>query len=134
MTAVSLGGMALRVSAEVVAAVGAEGTASPLWTDIEADNYAKRAHFMAGIDRLSARLDDQIRVLKARRAGMTTDLKDWDLAFQEVLVSRTYLTGCMNDLAKATTPEAWAGAKDKVAVAWKRSQVAVDKMNGTVTS
>jgi hypothetical protein len=134
MAAASLGGLASRASAEVVAAVDGEGTATPVWTDIETDTYDKRAHFTAGINRLSARLDDQIRVLKAKRAGMTTDLKDWDLAFQEVEESRTYLTGCMNDLAKATTPETWADAKEKVGVAWKRSQVAVDKMNGTVTS
>jgi arginase family enzyme len=134
MVAASLGGAASRVSAEVVAAVDAEGTATPVWTDIETDTYDKRAHFTAGVNRLSARLDDQIRVLKAKRAGMTTDLKDWDLAFKEVEESRTYLTGCMNDLDKATAPETWADAKDKVGVAWKRSQVAVDKMNGTVTS
>jgi hypothetical protein len=129
-----LGGPAPRAGAEVVAAVDQEGTATPLWTDIQADTYETRAHFTAGINRLSAKLDDEIRILKAKRAGMTTDFKDWDLAFKEVEESRTYLTGMINDLAKTTTPETWADAKDKVGDAWKRSQVAVDKMNATVTS
>jgi hypothetical protein len=127
-------GLASRARAEVVAAVAQEGTATPLWTDIQTDTYDQRAHFAAGINRLSARLDEQIRVLKAKRAGMTVDLKDWDLAFKEVEESRTYLTGMMSDLAKTTTPETWADAKEKVGDAWKRSQVAVDKMNTTITS
>lgn len=131
---VSVAGLATRSSAEVVAAVAQEGTATPLWTDIQSDTYEQRAHFSAGINRLSARLDEQIRVLKAKRAGMTTDLKDWDLAFKEVEESRTYLTGMMTDLDKTTTPETWADAKEKVGDAWKRSQLAVDRMNTTVTS
>jgi ABC-type uncharacterized transport system involved in gliding motility auxiliary subunit len=126
--------LATRAYAEVVAAVAQEGTATPLWTDIQPDTYVQRAHFAAGIRRLSARLDEQIRVLKAKRAGMTTDLKDWDLAFKEVEESRTYLTGMMNELEKTTTPETWADAKEKVGDAWKRSQLAVDKMNTTITS
>jgi hypothetical protein len=129
-----IAGAAPRAHSEVVAAVPEDGTASPVWTDIESDTYDQRAHFTAGINRLSAKLDDQIRILKAKRAAMTTDTKDWDLAFQEVEASRTYLTGTMNDLAKADTPETWLDAKGKVAVAWKRSQAAVDKMNATVTS
>jgi hypothetical protein len=127
-------GIATRAGAEVVSAVAEEGTATPVWTDIQTDTYDQRAHFAAGINRLSAKLDDQIRVLKAKRAGMTTDLKDWDLAFKEVEESRSYLTSCMSDLAKTTTPETWADAKDKVGEAWKRSQIAVDKMNATVTN
>ncbi len=131
---VCVAGLATRANSEVVAAVAQEGTATPVWTDIQPDTYDQRAHFSAGINRLSARLDEQIRVLKAKRAGMTTDLKDWDLAFKEVEESRTYLTGMMSDLEKTTTPETWADAKDKVGEAWKRSQIAVDRMNTTVTS
>jgi hypothetical protein len=134
VAAVSLAGFPSRARCEVVAAVAEEGTATPVWTDIQADTYEQRDHFSAGINRLSAKLDDQIRVLKAKRAGMTTDLKDWDLQFKEVEESRSYLTGMMSDLEKTTTPEAWADAKEKVGEAWKRSQVAVDRMNATVTS
>ena len=65
---------------------------------------------------------------------MTTDTKDWDFAMKEVDDSRSYLTSSMRELAKATTPETWSAAKDKVGEAWKRAQAAVDKMNATVTS
>jgi hypothetical protein len=123
-----------RAFAEVVAIAGSDGTASPAWTDIEADTYEQRAHFTAGADRLSARLDDQIRILKAKRAGMTQDVKDWDLAYKEVDDSRQLLTSRITEIKKVTTLEAWADAKDKVGEAWKRSQLAVDKMNATVTS
>jgi hypothetical protein len=134
VVAICLSALPVRVRAEVVAAVPEDGTASPVWSDIENDTYNQRGHFTAGINRLSAKFDGQIRVLKAKRATMTTDTKDWDLAFQEVEASRTYLTGMMNLLAKANTPEDWLDVRGKVAVAWKRSQAAVDKMNTTVTS
>jgi hypothetical protein len=130
----SAAGLANRVRADVVNAVGQEGTATPVWTDIESDHYEQRDHFMAGITRLSGRLDDQIRILKAKRAGMTTDTKEWDLAFKEVEDSRSYLTSMIDDLGKMTTPETWSDQKAKVGDGWKRSQLAVDAMNKTVTS
>jgi hypothetical protein len=40
----------------------------------------------------------------------------------------------MNTLGKATTPETWNDAKEKIGEAWHRSQLAVDKMNSTRTS
>lgn len=132
--AAATGGWVTRAFSEVVAAVPQDGTASPVWTDIQDDTYEQRAHFTTGINRLSAHFDEQIRILKAKRATMTSDTKDWDLAFQEVEASRTYLTGMMNELAQQTTPETWLDVKGKVGDAWKRSQAAVDKMNTTVTS
>lgn len=113
--AMAMAGLPIRARSEVVAAVPQDGTASPVWTDIEGDTYDQRAHFTAGINGLSAKLDGQIRVLKAKRAGMTTDTKDWDLAFQEVEASRTYLTGMMNALAQQTTPETWLDVKGRSA-------------------
>jgi hypothetical protein len=79
-------------------------------------------------------LDGQIAQLKAKRASMTTDTKDWDMAMKEVLDSRSLLTGRIRDLSKADTPEAWADAKEKAGQAWKRSQEAVDRMGQTVTT
>jgi hypothetical protein len=134
ITLISALGAASRMRADVVTAVAQDGTATPVWTDIEGDHYEQRDHFMAGINRLSARFDEQIRTLKAKRATMTTDTKDWDLAFKEVEDSRSYLTSMISDLTKMTTPETWSDQKDKVGDAWKRSQLAVDAMNKTVTS
>jgi len=120
-----------RVVAEVV---GAEASTGHLWSDIKGDTYDQRAHFAEGANRLVARLDDQIRELKAKRAAMTTDTSDWDFAMKEVNDSRSLLTGRIEDLANATTPETWADAKEKIHEAWQRSQLAVDKMNSTRTS
>lgn len=123
-----------RAPSQVLAIAGSDGTTNPAWTDIQGDTYDQRVHFTAGADRLSARLDDQIKVLKAKRAGMTQDIKDWDLAFKEVDDSRQLLTSRITEIKKVNTLEAWADCKDKVGEAWKRSQLAVDKMNATVTS
>jgi hypothetical protein len=40
----------------------------------------------------------------------------------------------MIDLAQATKPETRADANGKIGDAWKRSQIAVDKMNQTRTT
>ena len=53
---------------------------------------------------------------------------------KDVDESRALLTSRIRELKKATTPEMWIDARDKVGEAWKRSQLAVDKMNTTVTS
>ncbi len=127
-------GIASRAPAQVVAVTGSDGAAAAPWVEISNDNYGQRVHFAAGVERLSARLDRQISQLKAQRAGMTTDTKDWDFAMKEVEDSRSFLTSRMSELAQTTTPETWAAAKDKIGEAWKRSQLAVDKMNSTVTS
>jgi hypothetical protein len=113
---------------------GVEPTPIHLWSEIKGDTYAERAHFAAGVDKMSAKLDAQISELKAKRAGLTTDTKDWDFAMKEVDDSRALLTDRMNTLGKATTPETWNDAKEKIGEAWHRSQLAVDKMNSTRTS
>jgi hypothetical protein len=130
----SLAGIVPQAPAEVVAVAGSDGTSASSWTDIKNDTYSQRAHFAAGAERLSAALDRQVALLKAKRAAMTTDSKDWDFAMKEVDDSRSFLTSRMTEMARTTTPETWAAAKEKVGEAWRRSQLAVDKMNATVTS
>jgi len=132
MVAISvLSGTALRADDVVRAADDSGGLA---WASIENDTYDQRAHFTAGAQRLSARLDEQIRQLKAKREAMTSDTKDWDFAMKAVYEARELLTGRISELAKQTTPETWTDARDKVGQAWKQSQQAVDNMNTTVTS
>jgi len=104
------------------------------WTSIENDGYELKGHFMDGITYLSTVLDNQIAQLKAKRAAMTTDTKDWDLAMKEVSDSRSVLTSRLGELSKADTPEAWTNARDQVGEAWKRAQAAIDKVGQTVTS
>jgi hypothetical protein len=113
---------------------GVDTSTDQLWAAIKGDTYDQRAHFADGANRMLAKLDEQIQALKAKRAAMTTDTTDWDIAMKEVDGSRVLLAGRMNELAKTTTPETWADVKDKVGDAWKRSQLAVDNMNSTRTS
>lgn len=113
---------------------GVDPSSDHLWTDIKGDTYSLRAHFANGTQRMAARLDEQVGELKAKRSGMTTDTKDWDFAMKEVEDSRALLADRINSLGKATTPETWEDAKEKVGEAWHRSQLAVDKMNSTRTS
>jgi hypothetical protein len=134
LVAICVGGPLSRTYCEVVALPGPEGTSTPAWEEIKGDTYDQRAHFAAGADRLAARLDSEIRLLRAKRAGMTTDLKDWDFAMKDVDDSHDLLTSRITELKATTTPETWADAKDKVGEAWRRAQAAVDKMNTTVTS
>jgi hypothetical protein len=132
--AISATAFVSRAPSEVIAIAGSDGTTSHTWVEIKGDTYDQRAHFIAGVERLSAGLDHEIALLKAKRAGMTTDTKDWDFAMKEVEDSRSVLTSRTTELAKVNTPEAWVAARDGIGEAWSRSQLAVDKMNTTVTS
>jgi hypothetical protein len=111
-----------------------EQTADQSWSALKGDTYDQRDQFMAGVNRLSAKLDDQIRTLKAKRAGMTTDLTDWDIAMKDVDDGRSLLTGRIADIKAATTPETWICARDNFGDAWVKAEAAVDKMHTTVTS
>jgi hypothetical protein len=114
--------------------VVAEQTADQAWSEIKGDTYDQRDQFMSGVNRLSARLDNQIRTLRAKRAGMNSDTKDWDFAMKDVDESRSLLTSRMSELKQAVTPETWISARDNIGDAWARAEAAVDKMHTTVTS
>jgi hypothetical protein len=104
------------------------------WSDIKDDTYDQRAHFAAGVHRLTERINDEISQLNAKRAGMTTDTKDWDFAMKDVMDSRDFFVSRAIEISKTTTPEAWSDAKDKVGEAWHRARLALDKMHTTVTT
>jgi hypothetical protein len=104
------------------------------WSDIKNDTYDQRAHFAAGVTRLTARLNDEISQLNAKRAAMTTDTKDWDFAMKDVMDSRDLFVSRASEISKTTTPEAWSDAKDKLGEAWHRARDALDKMHTTVTT
>jgi hypothetical protein len=53
---------------------------------------------------------------------------------KEVEDSRSVLISRTTEMVKVNTPEAWVAARDGIGEAWSRSQLAVDKMNTTVTS
>jgi len=132
LLAIWAGSAVVRLEAQLVPVP--EATADQAWAELKDDTYDQRGHFTAGVNRLSGRLDEQIRVLRAKRAGMTADLKDWDFAMKDVDDARSMLTSRMTELSQANTPETWLAARDNIGDAWKRAEAAVDKMNTTVTS
>lgn len=133
LVVVSSGALSSLGRSQDVVSASPEAITGTRWTDIKNDTYDQRAHFATGVAQLAARLNSYIRQLNAKRAGMTTDLKDWDFAMKDVMDSRDLLTSRATELGKTTTPEAWADAKAKIDEAWNRAQLAVDKMHTTVT-
>jgi len=99
-----------------------------LWDTIKDYPYDKHAEFVAGLNRLAANLDSQIKALDAKRAGMTDSAaKDWDFAMSDLRDARADLSIKIDALAKASS-EKWPDAKDKAATAWKRTQDDYDKV------
>jgi hypothetical protein len=128
------GGLATAGFSQNVLSATPEAAAGAKWSDIKDDTYDQRAHFAAGVRRLTARINDEISQLNAKRALMTTDTKDWDFAMKDVMDSRDLFVSRATEISKTTTPEAWSDAKDKVGEAWHRARQALDKMHTTATS
>lgn len=109
-------------------------TATATWAAIKDYTYARRADFIAGLGLLSQKLDDGIRGLNAKRAGMTDEAaKDWDFNAKELNDARAYLQSMSSELEKATD-STWSDAKGKVAQAWQRVRDAYDKVKHSTTS
>jgi hypothetical protein len=109
--------------------------AAARWSDIKDCTYETRAEFFAGLTRLEAKVDDQIRELTAKRATMDgkTNTQDWDFAMKEMENARTNLKSMGEELHKAP-PETWDEQKDKVGQAWVRAQEAYGKVKSSTTS
>jgi UDP-N-acetylglucosamine enolpyruvyl transferase len=116
-------------------AAASPDVASARWSDIKDCTYDNRAAFFAGLARLEARVDDQVRELMAKRATMDgkTDTHDWDFAMKEMENARTNLKSMGEELNKAST-ETWVQQKDKVGEAWVRTQEAYGKVKSSTTS
>lgn len=113
---------------------GVDGPSGHLWTQIKEDTYSQKDHFSKGVDAMSSTLNEEIGELKAKRAAMTSDTSEWDFSMKEVGSCRDLLTDRIGMLARATTPETWAEAKDKIGEAWHGAMLAVDAMNATRTT
>lgn len=109
--------------------------AAPQWITLKDITYDQRAQFFSGFKQMEAVVDEQIRVLTARRAAMTStaNTKDWDFAMQEMSSARAHLKSTGEVLGKAT-PETWNQEKDRVGQAWVRSQDAFAKVKSSTTS
>ena len=117
------------------AATASPDVASARWSEIKDCTYGTRTVFFAGLARLEARVDDQIRELIAKRATMDgkTSTQDWDFAMKEMQNARSSLKSLGEELMKAT-PETWAQEKEKVGQAWVRTQAAFNGVKSSTTS
>lgn len=122
-----------RVAA-TTAATDAGNAVAGSWDSLKDFTYEKRADFSAGVSRMAAGLDDQVRALKAKRATLTeASTKDWDFAMKELEDARADLRSKLSELSKASS-ETWTQAKDRAAEAWKRAQDAAAKVKASTTS
>lgn len=106
------------------------------WVDLKDHTYDQRVSFLAGLKGLEARVDEQIRELVAKRAVMAASnisTKDWDFAMQEMGSARTNLKSTSDEMARASR-EAWDQQKDKVGLAWVRTQDAYAKVKASTTT
>ncbi len=105
------------------------------WTDIKHYPFDNRDQLMAGLANLEAQVDEQVGELQARRAGMkaTTDTQRWDLAMKEMLDAQAYFAAMVIELGKAPL-EFWDQIKDKVGLAWDRTQDAYSKVKASTTT
>jgi hypothetical protein len=118
-----------------VATTASPDVASAKWSDIKDCSFDMRTQFSAGLQRLEAKVDDQIRELTAKRATMegTADTKDWDFAMKEMGNARSYLKS-MGEESSQATRETWDQQKEKVGQAWVRTQEAYGKVKASTTS
>ncbi len=108
--------------------------ASAAWDAISGLGYDQKASFVAGVAQMESLLASQIEALKAKRATMTTNTTDWDLAMGPLNDARNYLHSMGAEVNSVTTPDAWDQEKEKVHQAWLKAQDAFDKVKTSTTS
>jgi hypothetical protein len=115
-------------------AAPAQIDASAAWDAISGLGYDQKASFVAGVAQMESLLASQIEALKAKRATMTTNTTDWDLAMGPLTDARNYLHSMGTEVNNVTTPDAWDQEKERVHQAWVKAQDAYDKVRTTTTS
>jgi hypothetical protein len=106
------------------------------WKDLESHSYEQRDLLLAGLKPLLARVDEQIGLLKAKRAMMVknkVDTSDWDFAMKEMSNARSYLAGMTEALGKARRDN-WNEQKERFGHAWERTQTAYSNVMASTTS
>ncbi len=109
------------------AAASATAAVSDSWDSVKDFTYERRVEFTDGFNRMTARMDDQTRDLKAR-GGKLTDAaaKDRDDSMNSLAEARASLKASLTDLGNATA-DTWADAKEKVRQSWVKVTAAFDK-------
>jgi hypothetical protein len=107
---------------------------SAQWVNLKDYTFAQRDSLLAGLAGMEARVDAQIEELKAKRASMTesTRTADWDFAMKEMQNARSTLKFNCEELSKATS-ETWSQQRDRVGLAWERTQNAYAAVKSSTT-
>ena len=105
------------------------------WTEIKNCSYDQREFFYAGLQKMEARVNDELAEMTASRAAMPQikNAKTRDFAMQELARARTYFKST-EDASRKTSPEGWAQQKEKVGEAWRWTQEAYNKAKSSPTS
>ena len=104
------------------------------WQQLKDLTYERRAEFNAGVDRLELQVDSQIKELQTKRATISgSSAQAWDFAMKEMEESRAFLRSAAAEASKANE-ETWTDRRDKVGLAWERTQDAYDKVKASTTN
>lgn len=130
---------ASRMSRDFIMAQTTQGEALPSgvtgasWEEVKNCTYEQRARFSDGVAKLEARVEAQVAELNAKRENMKADPKNWDFAMKEMNEARAYLKSMATEARKANE-ETWDDRKEKVRLAWERTQEAYGKVKASTTS
>jgi hypothetical protein len=115
-------------------AVGITDTASASWDTIKDYTFEKRDEFVAGFDRMTAKMDDDRQAANAKADGLSASAaQERDSARKDYDAARADLKANLAALSNASA-DTWSAAKDKVAQSWQAVQKAYDRMKASVTS
>ena len=108
--------------------------ASVEWGDIKDVTFARRAEFFSGANLLEARAEMQILELNAKRTAMAggAETKDWDFEMKTMKDARSYLKSMVEE-SRLSTSETWAAKREKVGLAWARTQDAYSRVRLSTT-
>lgn len=123
------------VAAAQPASMTSAEAASIGWSDIKDYTAEKRSQFLAGLQRMEAKVSAQLSELTAKRATLktTTSRKELDHALNELSNAQFFLK-TMGELLSRATPQTWEQQKAKVGLAWTKSQEAYAKAQTRTTS
>ena len=104
------------------------------WDEVMDYTYDRRVDFVAEVNRMGSKLDDEAGSLSAKRPALSeAAAKDRDRAVKALAEARADLKSKLVDLGNATS-DTWADAKEKVAQAWRRVEAAYENLKSGAAS
>ncbi len=108
--------------------------AADSWAGIKDYTFEKRTDFAAGLDRLMEKQDAGLAAMNAKLTGLPdAAAKERDHAVKQFNEARSFLKSELDSL-RTGTAGAWTVSKEKVTVAWQRTEAAYEKVKASPTS